>query len=515
MFTAQTAYYSHSRSCIRSAVRMALLLNLVLACYSPVVSAEEFSLKPVVFEPIDYMELKNTYKMIRLWDFQGPDWPSQRFDRYYTSKNPRDINNNVVIDIMGNISGEPFVGAAPETCLPRNIEKNRNDLLQPPQMVAHIPLNGFIMFDESRLGGPENSLQEYKSTHLHIGEDFTIGTWVKIHDPRGDINTPEQERITDPGYVMISKMPINGENNPSHKPEWEFVTYGNVINFRMFRYPYKDGKKPKYYLSDLDRARYQTDNMIAGAINPRQQQTATPIPFQGKSGKPGVPLLPPPKPIPPPFFPPPILPPYYEGGIEKHDFQFNLKTFWWAQTLYTTYGVPVLGRERQEYDSEKHQGANKTIPAWSFVAISFKYSDRINGPSAKVMMIQDPSIFGVVAVKDSLSNTQQKPYGQVSPIKKSYQWSYKITDVKIPQELASMIPINSKSPVRIGTSTNSRFSGYMKGTFIARAALTEQQLLNLAFQYRPDQNWSNSQTKCAPKDMAAVCYTNGKYQRCP
>jgi hypothetical protein len=494
---------------------MVLLLNLALAYYSPDVSAEEYSLKPVAFEPIDYMELKNTYKMIRLWDYQGTQWPSQRFDRYYTSKNPREINNNVVIDIMGNISGEPFVGAAPETCLPRNLEKNRNDLLQPPQMVAHIPLNGFIMFDESNLGGPQGSLQEYKSTHLHQGEDFTIGTWVKINDPQNDPSVPDQERTTEPSYVMISKMPIQGENNPSHKPEWEFSTSGNGIDFKVFRYPYRDGKKSNYYMSDLERARYQTDHLITGEINPRQQQAAIPIPFQGKSGKPGVPIQPPPKPIPPPFLPPPFFPPYYEGGIQKHDFLFNLKEFWWAQTLYSTYGVPVLGRERQEYDSEKRQGAYKTIPAWSFIAISFKYSDRINGATAKVMMIQDPSIFGVVAVKESMTGSQQQTQNQYRQLKKSYQWSYKIKEVKIPSDLASMIPINSNSPVRIGASTDRRFSGYMKGTFIARAALTEQQLLNLAFQYRPDQNWSNSQTKCAPKDMAAVCYTNGKYQRCP
>lgn len=465
----------------------------------------------------DFQKLKDQYKLVRLWNYDGYEWPAH-LNQVYNHNNFSD--KNYIYETMNQHHGTAFLGATPQSCIPRNqikqtdkkayyLNDNKTNLTQPPQLVAHIPYGGYILSDEEN----KSVFQDNKKTELNLqlAEDFTVGTWVKIippqEDPFFDFSNVNNNTIINPtSFAILSKMPYANDKDPNHKPEWEFVTYGNTINFRLFRYPYKNSEKYNIYLSETNKQSFLENQMLQGMNAPNSNlsnQEQKPKPFLSKNGKPGVPpsLQPPPLPSP---HPKPIWPElpaiiyhqYHENYVSKDDHQFNMKEFWWAQTLTTTYGIPNFGfyRRQNQNNFAKHGEHNVPIPSWSFVAMSFKYSDRINGPQMTVMMIQDPSIFG-------------RPVTSNKTGKKTYDWNYKIITKQIPDQfLSSQIPINSNSPVRIGASTNSRFSGYLKGTFFSKKALTEKELLSLANTFKPDLNWSDTNSACTPTELKNICF---------
>lgn len=328
--------------------------------------------------------------------------------------------------------------------------------------------------------------------------DYTVGGWFK------PTNTAEGGQETMPLFTKKLK-----NRNGEEVGEWSLFVAGNRIYFHNFR----DWEKPSTlkYLSKQEAAlfrsqhsdfygatEYYADVEARPVVNEVSKSeeivtlnrnfTAPPTLPRGKK-----PTVPPQQPIfPPPPYVPPVIPrppgsiptpvpvplPIGTGDGKEYTLNFDMKSFWWASSLGSCYECVSNGAKENPQLISVHQDA------WNYFSISVHQNDPL-GPYVDLMIIQDPmpKIFGDVAsfkrnVRHArfeldprmLSKHPNNPFESTATLEKTCEGD--ISCVSSVLELG-------------GIGTDSGYRGYMRGVFIARKALKNSEMLEMASQYYP------------------------------
>lgn len=321
-----------------------------------------------------------------------------------------------------------------------------------------------------------------KNTERIVPSDYTIGGWFK---PNWTDSTGQM--------TLLTKYFSNPSAGGRTETEWWIFATGNMIYF----HPLYDNTVPatQMYLDPVEARKFRMDNFLyyrendyyndaVQRMNPatystkiNQTHTLAIQPFKSKKPIPPPDITPPPPVDPkppvtvpfPPFPQPPFpLPP---GDAHKaHIFDFDLKQFWWSTSLGVCYEC-----ERQ----------NEHRDVWHYISISARLNDPL-GPYIDFYVIQDPqeSIFGQRPTWENnfrhkrieLSRSQvSRPH--VNPILHSSRVNTACENSSN-RCVVSQLKIGNDAP-------NDKYKGFMRGIYMAKTALSENAVIEMARQFRP------------------------------
>jgi hypothetical protein len=317
--------------------------------------------------------------------------------------------------------------------------------------------------------------------------DYTVGGWFKPQRfSNGDFAT---SRMT-----LLSKKFTNLDGTKVIK-EWEIFTSGNVIYFHNYR----DNSQPvaiKYLnteQADIFRSKNQNfygiydyyDDVVERLTSAQQidRSYLPPILPKEKSAvnKP-IPIVPPP--LLPPATPPSLIPIPVPPAVivipptgKEYTSSIDLKTFWWATILGQCYGC---------MQPDVHSDI------WHYISFSVHLNDPL-GPYVDFWIIMDPNPAYFKSSATFLRHAKHLRWElnrQIlsQPVLNPFQ-----NGIEIERDCSKTSPDAFKkgsclnSVLEIGSIEPSQaYSGYMRGIYIAKKALKEKEVLELAAEYYPN-----------------------------
>lgn len=471
---------------------------------------------------------RQRYKMVRLWPFDS----DQDIAREVMTNNALEISNfDVAPRYCGSKTYAHFQNAA-------MIEANETKMLTEPLKELKMTSNERSMHDlykvwkkgselfpnfvpdaPAQLDKPRSATEDSKIFSAYKEEintssslvevvqnddlsylnssDYTIGGWFKP-DTSNNSNS----------MTLLAKF-FRNEDQTESAPEWRVFFVGNIVYFQSF----KDGflntssrylneqeafkfrkehsdyyQKTDYMVDAVERlaeAQYRYKKSIAGSRPSIPTYLAPPIvpDEKGDVHKPvPVPIpLPPPVVVAPPGTQPPPGPvpyPKFPSGIaisgqgqviKDHTLDIDLKAFWWSTSLGVCYGCI-----KKDVHSD----------VWHYIAASVHLNDPL-GPYLDFWIIQDPNgrIFGPKAtVQNNIRHLRLElsrnnhSFPTMNPFMNSGNIQKNCGDKDCIQSILQIGSINKNSP----------YSGYMRGVYLAKKALRESDVLDMAAQYYPD-----------------------------
>ncbi len=338
--------------------------------------------------------------------------------------------------------------------------------------------------------------------YLLTSSDYTLGGWFQ---PRW---TGNKGRIT-----LFKKFftNVDAPHLADAQVEWEIFATGNNIYFHNYRDYYVKavmkyhsdeqadlirhdlGYLPgEYYQDVVDRVNPPTvmpSPFIVGSGNASEQnkiifngslQASDMVPHKSRKPIP-PPEIHPPGPQPPPpviVVPRPPRPPFWEIGAgatgkEYTIGAFDMKSFWHSTNLGLCYGCVL--------PSKHHH-------VWYYFAVSVHMNDPL-GPYIDLYLIQDPQerIFGHRATMQSHYRKVRIELGDKEKILRSRPLITPITHNYRTEAKCESSDFCTRSILQIGAGspTDGPYRGYMRGVYLAKKALREDSVVEMAREYRP------------------------------
>ncbi len=324
--------------------------------------------------------------------------------------------------------------------------------------------------------------------------DYTIGGWFKPMG-RSFVNSSIREVTLLKKYFRNQKFEKNTDKD---QLEWKLFATGNMLYFqnnrdgsthilakyltptesavykKNYMYQIKPGfQKPvlEYYADVVERLNPINpviSKNLSGPIVPHASRK----PIHPPQTPPVVPLPPGPPivvPFPPNPYPPIIIPPI--ANEKEHTMDYDLKGMWWSTSLGVCWRC---------IKTEIHSDV------WHYLSLSVHLNDPL-GPYVDFYVIQDPqeSLFGD---KATMKNNFKKVRLEIG--KRDYASRLIINPVSQIGRTESGCDKNTvctQSYLQIGSTseTEGSYTGYMRGIYIAKKALRENAILDLAQQFRP------------------------------
>jgi hypothetical protein len=158
------------------------------------------------------------------------------------------------------------------------------------------------------------------------------------------------------------------------------------------------------------------------------------------------------------------------AGDKVHTLDFDMKRFWWASSLGSCYGCETGGAHRD---------------AWYYISLSVHLNDPL-GPYADLTIIMDPNekIFGKGA---TINRNVKSARWELNRFEHSREVLNPLVNNAKYEKTCAGKTTCLKSILEIGSiDQNNGYSGYMRGVYLSKRALKQQEVLDMAAQFYPD-----------------------------